>query len=183
MMEIALAAFVLSLALVADATATMSQAPPSLSPQAAVAQAKREWRKELWLSELAQVEHVVDRRLADGERLWGRVDAHLLPDVYWPEETVFVVDGNQRVMVIGDALCGGRNDIGVPEGAIGIFSTRYVTEPQKARLALERLAEIECDVICFGHGSPTRTPKSALTAFLAEVDLPRIDAGVARGGA
>ena len=50
MMKVALAAFVLSLALVADATATVSQAPRSLSPQAAVAQAKREWRKELFAS-------------------------------------------------------------------------------------------------------------------------------------
>ena len=99
---------------------------------------------ELWLSEVAEVEQVVDRRLADGERLWGCVDAHLLPDVYWPEETVFVVEGDERVTVVGDALCGGRDDIGVPDGAIGIFSTRYITDRVKARLSLERLAQIEC---------------------------------------
>jgi glyoxylase-like metal-dependent hydrolase (beta-lactamase superfamily II) len=74
-------------------------------------------------------------------------------------------------MIIGDTLCGGREDIDVPDGEIGIFSTHRITDPMRARDSLKRLAEIGCDLVCFGHGSPVREPRRAFEKFLDRTDL------------
>ena len=70
---------------------------------------------------------------------------------------------------MGDAVCGGRADIGVPEGEIGIFPNQLESIPncQKARDSLIDLMEHPFDAICFAHGSPIRhQAKAALQRFL-----------------
>lgn len=110
---------------------------------------------------------VPDRLVDDGDVLWDTVTAIHLPDVYSPGETAFLVSG---VLFVGDALCGGRDDIGVPDGEIGIFSTAYITDWGAARRSLARMLEFPFGAICFGHGSPvTEGPDLALRRFLSSL--------------
>ncbi|MGD0272315.1 MAG: hypothetical protein ABSB96_01065 [Gaiellaceae bacterium] len=117
---------------------------------------RKRWDCELRINELgsATAETEIDGTFRHGDRLWDAIDVIHLPHVYWPEETAFFIAGESSVLVIGDALCGGREDIGVPNGEIGIFSIRHIADTKAARQTLMGLLEIPCAAICFGHGAP-----------------------------
>lgn len=135
---------------------------------------RERWGCELWVNELglAAAETEIDGMFRNGDLLWGAIDVVHLPHVYWPEETAFFIRGESSVLVIGDALCGGREDIGVPDGEIGIFTTRHMVDGKAVRLTLTRLLEIPYVAICFGHGAPVLdNPHGVLSRFLQR-ELP-----------
>ena len=73
------------------------------------------------------------------------------------------------LLIVGDAVCGGRADIGVPEGEIGIFTNQLeaISDRQKARKSLMGLMDYPFDAICFAHGTSIRhQAKAALQRFL-----------------
>ena len=79
------------------------------------------------------------------------------------------MEQEKGLVIVGDAVCGGRADIGVPEGEIGIFTNQLesISDRQKARNSLIDLMEHPFDAICFAHGSPIRhQAKAALQRFL-----------------
>lgn len=114
----------------------------------------------------------VDGVLEDGDVLWDTVQVIHLPHVYSPEETAFLVRPDGGALLVGDALCGGRADIGVAEGEVGIFSTAYIDDVEAAYGSLAQLLRLPFETICFGHGSPVRSaPHAALSRFLRRDDL------------
>lgn len=77
----------------------------------------------------------------------------------------------EGLLIIGDALVGGRADLGVLDGEIGIhpnrFHMKHLTDIQKARRSLTQLMEYPFDAVCFGHGSPILyQAKAALRRFI-----------------
>ena len=134
---------------------------------------RERWGAELMVNRVGadSLGVVPDGLLDDGDVLWKTVTAIHLPNVYSPGETAFLVSRpGCRVLFVGDALCGGRDDTGVPDGEIGIFSTAYITDWVAARRSLARLLEFPFDAICFGHGSPvTEAPDLALRRFLSSL--------------
>ena len=86
-----------------------------------------------------------------------------------------------RVLYVGDAVCGGREDTGLAEGEVGKYTLMGRTPEQirslipdlvKARRALERLLELDFDALAFGHAAPVlRNPHAALRRFLASEDF------------
>jgi glyoxylase-like metal-dependent hydrolase (beta-lactamase superfamily II) len=91
-----------------------------------------------------------------------------LPDVSgWKEETAFLVHQEKGLLIVGDAICGGRADIGIPDGEVGVYNMKYVLDHKKAQMSLSRLMEYSFNAICFGHGTPILSnAKAALQRFI-----------------
>ena len=132
---------------------------------------RQRWGSVIYLNTLglAKAETTIDGTFEGGDRLWDAVEVIHIPHVGWGEETAFLVEQEKGLLIVGDAVCGGRADIGVPEGEIGIFPNQLESIPdrQKARNSLMGLMEYPFDAICFAHGSPIRhQAKAALQRFL-----------------
>ena len=132
---------------------------------------RQRWGCKIYLNALglAEAETTIDGTFEGGDRLWDAVEVIHIPHVGWTGETAFLVGQEQGLLIVGDAVCGGRADIGVPEGEIGIFPNQLESIPdcQKARDSLMGLMEHPFDAICFAHGSPIRhQAKAALQRFI-----------------
>ncbi len=132
---------------------------------------RQRWGCKIYLNALglAEVETAIDGTFEGGDRLWDAVEVIHIPHVGWTGETAFLVGQEQGLLIVGDAVCGGRADIGVPEGEIGIFPNQLESIPdcQKARDSLMGLMEYPFGAICFAHGSPIRhRAKAALQRFI-----------------
>jgi glyoxylase-like metal-dependent hydrolase (beta-lactamase superfamily II) len=130
---------------------------------------RERWGCKIYVNELgvAEAETPIDGTFRHGERLWDVVEVIHLPDVYWKEETAFLVHRENGLLIIGDAVCGGRADVGIPDGEVGIHDMNYVPDREKARMSLARLMNYPFDAICFGHGSPIlHGAKAALQRFI-----------------
>lgn len=131
----------------------------------------------------------VDGTFRVGDVLWDAVEVvQHITEFGWREETALLIRPGRpphpsqppRVLYVGDAICGGREDIGLAEGEVGQYTLMGRTPEQirrlipalvKARRALERLLELDFDALAFGHGAPVlRDPHAALRRFLASED-------------
>jgi hypothetical protein len=137
---------------------------------------------------LAVPETTFDGSFRTGDTLWDAVTvAQHITEFGWPEEAAFllrtqsVLHPPHQALFVGDAVCGGRNDIGLPDGEVGqytLFSRspeqiqKLIPDLLKARAALERLLTLEFDVLAFGHGAPVlRDPHGAVRRFLGRDDV------------
>ncbi|MBI1924360.1 hypothetical protein HYR99_08930 [Candidatus Poribacteria bacterium] len=130
---------------------------------------RQRWGCKIYINELGldESETQIDGTFKHGDRLWDSIEVIHIPDVYWREETAFLVNQEKGLLIIGDALCGGRADIGISDGEVGIFDIKYVPNPPKTEESLRRLMEYPFDAMGFGHGSPIlHQAKSALQRFL-----------------
>ena len=132
---------------------------------------RQRWGCKIYLNALglAEAETAIDGTFEGGDLLWDAVEVIHIPHAGWTEETAFLVGQEQGLLIAGDVVCGGRADIGVPEGEIGIFPNQLESIPdcQKARDSLIDLMEHPFDAICFAHGSPIRhQAKAALQRFI-----------------
>ena len=132
---------------------------------------RQRWGCKIYLNALglSEAETTIDGTFKGGDRLWDAVEVIHIPHVGWMEETAFLVKQEKGLLIVGDAVCGGRADIGVPEGEIGIFTNQLesILDRRKARDSLMELMEYPFDAICFAHGTPIRhQAKAALQRFL-----------------
>ena len=137
---------------------------------------RRRWGSRILIhrSGLANAETPMDGTFQDGDELWGAVKAIHLPGLNWPEETAFLIASGGGVLIVGDAFCGERADVGVPEGTVGRYSgvTIPAAEKHQARLSAQRLLSQPFDCMCFGHGSPIlHNAKAALERFVTHDHL------------
>ena len=132
---------------------------------------RERWGCKIYLNALglSEAETTIDGTFKGGDRLWDAVEVIHIPHVGWGEETAFLVKQEKGLLIVGDAVCGGRADIGVPDGEIGIFTNQLeaISDRQKARNSLMKLMEYPFDAICFAHGTPIRQQaQAALQRFL-----------------
>ena len=114
-------------------------------------------------------EATIDETFQDGDLLWDRIEVIHVPEVYFPEEVAFLVRGDGNTMIVGDAVCGGRRDRGVPDGEIWINAPEYAADLSLARDSLRKLAGCSFDKMCFGHGSPiTRNAGGRFREFVED---------------
>jgi glyoxylase-like metal-dependent hydrolase (beta-lactamase superfamily II) len=95
--------------------------------------------------------HPVARRLVEGDEVAGfevlHVPGHSPGHVaYWRE--------SDRVLVLGDVL----NNMDVATGIRGLREPKrvFTPDPARNRSSARRLAALEPDLVCFGHGPPLR---------------------------
>ncbi|MDE2889222.1 MAG: hypothetical protein OXR72_13515 [Gemmatimonadota bacterium] len=115
-------------------------------------------------------EVLIDETYQDGDRLWDRIEVIHIPDAYHSDEVAFLVRGDGNTMIVGDAVCGGRKDRGIPDGEIWINAPEYVVAGLSgARESLRKLSGHSFQKMAFGHGSPIlHAAGDRFTAFLED---------------
>lgn len=98
----------------------------------AAAQHRARWgcRVLLPAAGVARAEIPNDGTLDGGALLWDTVRVVSLPDIYYPEEVALLVESTEPepFLFIGDALPGGREDQGTPDGEVALHAPRYVAD-------------------------------------------------------
>jgi hypothetical protein len=104
------------------------------------------------------------------ERLiWGEVRAIPFSDFYREDEVAFLA---VRTLIVGDALCGGRDDLGLADGEVGTFDVAKISNREHARRSARRLLTVEFDFVCFGHGAPViANGRAAVERFVDRDDV------------
>ena len=116
---------------------------------------------------LKDAEAGIDGTFQDREMLWSLMEVIQIPNVHYAEEVAFLVKGDGGVLIVGDIVCGGRKDRGVPDGELWINGPEYVADLQEARISVQRLQKYPFEVMCFGHGTPIAyQPKAVLRRFI-----------------
>jgi glyoxylase-like metal-dependent hydrolase (beta-lactamase superfamily II) len=93
-----------------------------------------------------------DRLVGDGDRLGWEHDATIVATPGHTAGHISVLFERDRVLVAGDALA---SHDGRP--MVGVFNA----DPAAARATARRLATLDIDVACFGHGEPLRSDAAA----------------------
>ena len=107
--------------------------------------------------------------------LWDLVEVVNVPNVRHGEEVSFYLKPHGGALIFGDLLSGGRKDVGIPDGKVGINAPEYLVDIDTARLSLRMLLHFEFDLMCFGHGLPVvRGAKEVLKHFI-ECDVTWTD--------
>ncbi len=132
---------------------------------------RRRWGASILVHEagFSDAEAPMDGSFQDGDEFWGTVKAIHMPGLSWPEETGFLIASGGGVLIVGDAFCGRRADIGVPEGAVGRYTAITIpsAKQHQAQQSAQHLLTLPFDSICFGHGSPIlHNAKAAIERFI-----------------
>ncbi len=130
---------------------------------------RQKWGCQVYLHQdgLKDSEVPVDGTLQDGDLLWDLIQVIYIPDVHWLEEVAFLVMGDGNTMIVGDLVCGGRKDRGVPDGELWINAPEYIFDLLNARNSLRKLSEYSFAKLCFCHGTPiTQSAKDVFNEFI-----------------
>jgi glyoxylase-like metal-dependent hydrolase (beta-lactamase superfamily II) len=101
-----------------------------------------------------------DVRYGDGDRLPGGLRAVFTPGAGTTQHTL-VLD-EPRVAFVPDML------VETPEGKVAMLASRWMYDPGEARRSVEKLLDLDFDVLCLAHGGViTVGAKDALRAALA----------------
>ena len=134
---------------------------------------RQRWGCEIWANEveLDRYETPVNGKFVHGERLWDFIGLIYVPDVYFPE-TVLLVREVGGVLIVGDMLSGGRQDVGIAYGDLGIYAPEYIADLEKARGSISQLLNYSYNFICFGHGSPILAdPRAKLKRYIESDEI------------
>jgi hypothetical protein len=134
--------------------------------------------KELWGCRIlahekgvGRIEAPIDATVRDGESLWGIARACHLPFVDVPEETGLFIGSKPAVLIVCEAFCGPRTDIGVPPGEIAVYPRRQIPDPAAAARMFRQLLDLPFEVLAFGHGEVlTRDPRGALERLIKRLE-------------
>lgn len=132
-------------------------------------EARKRWGCKVLIYESAEpeVDTPVDGAFTDGERFGERIRAIHVPGVYHYEETAFLIESEEPVLVLGDVLSGPRADLGIASGEVGTYPDARIAGADRSRAVYAKLLQYEWDALAFGHGAPIPTGgRAALGRFL-----------------
>ena len=116
---------------------------------------------EVWLPEDARAgDEEPDRRYAEGELLPGGLRAIRTPGPEWPHYS-FLLERRPGVLFCSDLISneGGRELRFVPP--------EYHEDPEETRRSVERLLDLDFEILCLDHGAPVADdPKAAIRNLL-----------------
>lgn len=117
---------------------------------------------EVWAPDGAPaMDEEPDRRYAEGDVVPGGLRAIRTPG---PEPVHFCLlrEDAPRILFCSDLLMGDG------DGGLAFVPGQFHDDPAETRRSVERLAELEFDVLCLDHGRPVTTdPHGAIAALLA----------------
>ena len=117
---------------------------------------------EVWAPDGASaMDEEPDRRYAEGDVVPGGLRAIRTPG---PEPVHFCLlrEDAPRILFCSDLLMGDG------DGGLAFVPGQFHDDPAETRRSVERLAELEFDVLCLDHGRPVTTdPHGAIAALLA----------------
>lgn len=112
----------------------------------------------------------IEKTVADGERLWEAARVCHLPFADVPEETGLFVASHPGVLIVGDAFCGPRTDIGVPAREVAVYPSLRIPDPARHAAMLGRLLELPFEVLACGHGQVVdRDARGALERLIERI--------------
>jgi Metallo-beta-lactamase superfamily len=122
---------------------------------------RRELGVEVWAPEGAPAtDEEPDRRYAEGDVLPGGLRAIRTPG---PEPVHYCLlrEAAPRILFCSDLL------MGADAGGLALVPGEYHDDPAETRRSVERLAELDFDVLCLDHGRPvTDDPHGAIETLL-----------------
>ncbi len=124
---------------------------------------RREYGVSVWAPALSkEIEEEPDERYGDGDRLPGGLTAIYTPGAGTTQHTLLTA-GAPVVAIVPDLL------IRPADGEVMLVPDEYAHDPAQARKSVERLLELEFDVLCLSHGAAvTEDPKAAIRRALGE---------------
>lgn len=107
--------------------------------------------------------HPVARRLHEGDAVAG---FEVLDTPGHSAGHISFWRGDDRTLICGDVFTNMDTVTGVP----GLHEPKsfFTPDPERNRESMRRLAELEPELVCFGHGRPLRDP-AKLSAFAARL--------------
>jgi len=103
----------------------------------------------------------VDHVLAEGDALGWEHDAIVVGAAGHTPGSIALLFEQEKVLIAGDAIASHEG-----EPILGVFNA----DPARAAESFRRLAELEVEIACFGHGDPVRADaRSRLAAVAARL--------------
>jgi glyoxylase-like metal-dependent hydrolase (beta-lactamase superfamily II) len=106
-----------------------------------------------------EIEREPNERYGDGDKLPGDLRAVFTPGAGTTQHTLLL--DAPSVAFVPDML------VGTPEGRVAMLASRWMYDPEEARRSVEKLLELDFDVLCLAHGpAVTEGVKEALRGAL-----------------
>jgi glyoxylase-like metal-dependent hydrolase (beta-lactamase superfamily II) len=107
-----------------------------------------------------EIDEEPDVRYGESDPLPGGLQPVFTPGAGTTQHSLLLAD--PKVAFVPDLL------VGTPEGRVAMLSSRWMYDPEEARRSVERLLELDFDVLCLAHGpAVTEGAKDALREALA----------------
>lgn len=100
----------------------------------------------------------VDRALTEGDTLGWEHDATVVAAPGHTPGSIALLFEREKVLIAGDAIASHEG-----EPMVGVFNA----DPAGAAESFRRLAELEVEIACFGHGDPVRADAGSRLAAVA----------------
>jgi len=121
---------------------------------------RRELGVEVWLPEDAPpADEEPDRRFSEDEPLPGGLLALRTPGPEWPHYS-FLLE-SRRALICSDLLAGEG------DGELVFVPPEFHDDPAATRRSVERLLDLDFELLCLDHGPPLRDGKAAIRRLLA----------------
>jgi glyoxylase-like metal-dependent hydrolase (beta-lactamase superfamily II) len=105
------------------------------------------------------IEEEPDVRYGDGDELPGGLRAVFTPGAGTTQHTLLLAE--RKAAFVPDML------VETPDGRVAMLAARWMYDPEEARRSVEKLLDLDFDVLCLAHGSPvTEGAKDAVRGAL-----------------
>jgi glyoxylase-like metal-dependent hydrolase (beta-lactamase superfamily II) len=109
--------------------------------------------------QVKEIDEEPDVRYGDGDTLPGRLRAVFTPGAGTTQHTLLLAD--PKVAFVPDML------VETPDGRVAMLASRWMYDPDEARRSVEKLLDLDFDVLCLAHGGAvTEGAKDAVRGAL-----------------
>ena len=125
---------------------------------------RRELGVQVYAPALAkEIDEDPDVRYGDGDPLPAGLRPVFTPGAGTTQHTLLLAD--PKVAFVPDML------VETPEGRVAMLASRWMYDPEEARRSVEKLLDLDFDVLCLAHGGAvTEDAKVAVRAALAGLE-------------
>jgi glyoxylase-like metal-dependent hydrolase (beta-lactamase superfamily II) len=106
---------------------------------------RREFGVKVYAPALSkEIDEEPDVRYGDGDSLPGGLRAVFTPGAGTTQHTLLL--GDPKVAFVPDML------VETPDGRVAMLASRWMYDPEEARRSVEKLLDLDFDVLCLAHG-------------------------------